>query len=171
MFFFLNTESNRFKFVSFIFIFSSVFLDVLFRTFDVILQWRQNMCHVIFHVWGVSWRKILYFQQNISEKKNQTPVRGQDGKISDTRRNDFYWSPIRRSLVGDQKSFPWVSEIFPSCPLTGVWFFFSLIFCWKYSILYLGPKNLDTFWCTGWVWNCQIIFRFASIHGRAHFIS
>ena len=25
-----------------------VSLDVRFRTFDVILQWRQNMCHVIF---------------------------------------------------------------------------------------------------------------------------
>jgi hypothetical protein len=33
-----------------------------------------------------------------------------------------------------------------------------------------GPKNLDTYWCTGWVWNCQIIFRCASIHGRAGFI-
>ena len=30
-----------------------------------------------------------------SEKKNQTPVRGQDGKISDTRRKDFYYSPNR----------------------------------------------------------------------------
>jgi hypothetical protein len=24
------------------------------------LQWRQIMCPVIFHVWHVSWRKILY---------------------------------------------------------------------------------------------------------------
>jgi hypothetical protein len=32
----------------------------------------------------------------------------------------------------------------------------------KSSPIYLGPKNLDTFW-----WNCQIIFRCASIHGRA----
>jgi hypothetical protein len=47
-----------------------VFLDVLFRTFDVILQWRQNMRHVIFHVWGVSWRKTLYFQWNITEKSS-----------------------------------------------------------------------------------------------------
>ena len=61
----------------------------------------------------------------ISEKKNQTPVRGQDGKIPDTRGKYFYWSPSRRSLVGDQKSFPWVSEIFPSCPLTGVRSFIS----------------------------------------------
>jgi hypothetical protein len=52
--------------------------------------------------------------REISEKKNQTPVRGQNGKISDTRGKDFYWSPSPRSLVGDQKSFPWVSEIFPS---------------------------------------------------------
>ena len=29
----------------------------------------------------------------IGEKKNQTPVRGQDGKISDTHGKDFYWSP------------------------------------------------------------------------------
>jgi hypothetical protein len=29
------------------------------------------------------------------------------------------------SLVGDQKSFPWMSEIFPSCPLTGVRSFIS----------------------------------------------
>ena len=35
----------------------------------------------------------------------------------------------------------------------------------KLSPIYLGPKNLDTFW-----WNCQIIFRCASIHGRAGFI-
>ena len=40
----------------------------------------------------------------------------------------------------------------------------------KSSTIYLGPKNLDTFWCTGWAWNCQIIFRCASIHGRAGFI-
>jgi hypothetical protein len=40
----------------------------------------------------------------------------------------------------------------------------------KSSPIYLGPKFLDTFWCTGWVWYCQIIFRCASIHGRAGFI-
>jgi hypothetical protein len=26
------------------------------------------------------------------------------------------------------------------------------------SPIYLGTKHLDTFWCTGWAWNCQIIF-------------
>ena len=41
------------------------------------------------------------------------------------RGKDFYWFPTRQSLVGDQKSFPWVSEIFPSCPLTGVRSFIS----------------------------------------------
>ena len=40
----------------------------------------------------------------------------------------------------------------------------------KSSPIYLGPKNLDTCWCTGWAWNCKIIFRCASIHGRAGFI-
>jgi hypothetical protein len=59
--------------------------------------------------------------------KDVTLVRGQDGKISDTQGKDF-WSLTRLCRVGDQyKSFPRVSEIFPSCPLTGVWFFFSLI--------------------------------------------
>jgi hypothetical protein len=38
----------------------------------------------------------------------------------------------------------------------------------KSSPVYLGAKNLDTFWCTAC--NCQIIFRCASIHGRAGFI-
>jgi hypothetical protein len=61
-------------------------------------------------------------QIKISEKKNQTPVRGQDGQISDTRGKDFYGL----QLVGDQKSVPWVSEIFPSFPLTGVRSFMSL---------------------------------------------
>ena len=58
--------------------------------------------------------------QVFSEKKNQTSVRGQDGKISDTDGKDFYWSLTRRGLVGDQKYFPWVSESFTSCTLTGV---------------------------------------------------
>jgi hypothetical protein len=40
----------------------------------------------------------------------------------------------------------------------------------KVVLIYLDPTNLDTFWCTWWAWNCQIIFRFASIHGRACFI-
>jgi hypothetical protein len=40
----------------------------------------------------------------------------------------------------------------------------------KSSPIYLGPKNLDTFWCTGWAWNCQMIFRCVSIHGCAGFI-
>jgi hypothetical protein len=33
------------------------------------------------------------------------------------------------------------------------------------SPIYIGPNNLDIFW-----WNCKIIFRCASIHGRAGFI-
>jgi hypothetical protein len=68
--FFSNTDSNRIKYICVFYFHFFVFLDVLFHTFDVILQWRQNMCHIIFHVWGFSWRKILYFQQNISEKNS-----------------------------------------------------------------------------------------------------
>jgi hypothetical protein len=33
-----------------------------------------------------------------------------------------------------------------------------------------APKISTLFWWTGWAWNWQIIFRFASIHGRACFI-
>ena len=33
-----------------------------------------------------------------------------------------------------------------------------------------AQKILTLFWCTGWAWNWQIIFRFTSIHGRACFI-
>jgi len=40
----------------------------------------------------------------------------------------------------------------------------------KSSPTYLGPKISTLFWCTGWTWYRQIIFRFASIHGRACFI-
>ena len=32
-----------------------------------------------------------------------------------------------------------------------------------------AQKIWKLFWCTEWAWNWQIIFRFASIHGRARF--
>ena len=35
---------------------------------------------------------------------------------------------------------------------------------------YISAQKILTLWCTGWAWNCQIIFRCASIHGRAGFI-
>ena len=35
---------------------------------------------------------------------------------------------------------------------------------------YISAQKISTlFWCTEWAWNWQIIFRFASIHGRACF--
>jgi hypothetical protein len=40
----------------------------------------------------------------------------------------------------------------------------------KSSLTYLGPKISTLFWCTGWGWNQQIIFRFANILGCACFI-
>jgi hypothetical protein len=66
--FFPNTDSNRIKYICVFYFHFFVFLDVLFRTFDVILQWRQNMCHAIFHVCGFTWRKILYFQYKLVRK-------------------------------------------------------------------------------------------------------
>jgi hypothetical protein len=58
--------------------------------------------------------------------------------------------------------------------------FFGQLKDWVGQVLFLVscPKgqvekyvNVEAcFWCTGWAWNCQIIFRFASIHGRACFI-
>ena len=36
---------------------------------------------------------------------------------------------------------------------------------------YISAQKISTlFWCTAWVWNWKIIFRFASIHGPACFI-
>ena len=110
-----------------------VSLDVRFRTFNDV-----KICVASYFMYGVSHEgKYCTFNKNISEKKNQTTVRGQDGKISDTRGKDFYWSPTRPSLVGDQTSFPWVSEIFPSCTLTAVWFFFSLFYLFSLNIFVL----------------------------------
>jgi hypothetical protein len=40
-------------------------------------------------------------QTNKKEIKDLTPVRGHDGKISDTQGKDF-WSPTRFRRVGDQ---------------------------------------------------------------------
>jgi hypothetical protein len=35
---------------------------------------------------------------------------------------------------------------------------------------YISAHKISTlFWCTEWAWNWQMIFRFASIHGRACF--
>ena len=76
----------------------------------------------------MKWVIILIAPKDGQDIKDLTPVRGQDWKISDTQGKDF-WSPTGLRRVGDQyKSFPRVSEIFPSCSLTGVWFFFSLIY-------------------------------------------
>jgi hypothetical protein len=53
---------------------------------------------------------ILFPQERYKAKRSNTGKRGQDGKISDTQGKDF----------------PRVSDIFESCPPTGVRFFFSL---------------------------------------------
>jgi hypothetical protein len=60
-FFFSNTASNRIKLICVFYFNFFIFLDVLFHTFVVIFQWRQNMCHAIFHVCGFTWRKIRWF--------------------------------------------------------------------------------------------------------------
>jgi hypothetical protein len=37
-----------------------------------------------------------------------------------------------------------------------------------YRPRYISAERISTlFWCTEWTWNWLIIFRFASIHGRA----
>jgi hypothetical protein len=35
---------------------------------------------------------------------------------------------------------------------------------------YISAQKISTLFDAGWAWNCQIIFRCASIHGRAGFI-
>ena len=103
----------------------------------MIKEWR-DVARDILRWTTLTWRHII----GMWDIKDLTLVRGQDGKISDTQGKDF---------VGDQKSFPWVSEIFPSCPLIGVWFFFSLIFYWKYSIfLHETPHTWNMTWHIFW---------------------
>ena len=44
-----------------------------------------------------------------------------------------------------------VSNVAPSCPLTGVWFFFSLIYHWKYSIvLHETTRTWHMMWHIFW---------------------
>jgi hypothetical protein len=100
LFFFSNTDSNVIKYICVIYFHFFVFLDVLFRTFDVILQWRQNMCHVIFHVWGFSWRKILYFQQHISEKSSNISRKLLSLSIGITKIN-FMWCVFHNAQFYD----------------------------------------------------------------------
>ena len=69
------------------------------------------MCHVIFHVWGFSWRKILYFQQNISEKSSNISRKLLSLLVGVTKVNfmwcvfhntQWYWSDNLCKLVTDQ---------------------------------------------------------------------
>jgi hypothetical protein len=55
-----NTESNRIKYICVFYIHFSYFKMSLSVPPIFFLQRRQNMCDVIFHVRGVSSRKILY---------------------------------------------------------------------------------------------------------------
>ena len=74
--------------------------------------------------------------------KDLTPVRGQDGKISDTRGKDLYWSP-------NWLSFPRVSEISLislSCTFSGVWFYFSLNLCFVYIHRAFSRKIVFRWW-------------------------
>ena len=49
--------------------------------------------------------------------------------------------------------------------------FYAEVNFWDFVRNETSAQNISTlFRCTGWAWNCQIIFRFASIHGRACFI-
>ena len=78
--------------------------------------WRHssmtsNMCHVIFHVWGVSWRKILYFQQYISEKSSNISRKLLSLLVGVTKVDfmwcvfhnaQWYWSDNLCKLVTDQ---------------------------------------------------------------------
>jgi hypothetical protein len=71
--------------------------------------------------WNVNKTKMrIKIKHRKTYKIGKLVRKGKRARISDTRGKDLYWSPTRRSLVGDQNSFSRVTEIFPSCPLTGV---------------------------------------------------
>ena len=49
--------------------------------------------------------------------------------------------------------------------------FYAEVNFWDFVRNETSAQDISTlFRCTGWAWNCPIIFRFASIHGRACFI-
>jgi hypothetical protein len=100
---------DRIKYICVFYFHFFVFLDVLFSTFDVILQWRQNMCHVIFHVW-----KILYFQTEKSQSLK--------GKISGLQRGSAELETNRNLSCGCLRFFR-----LALLPVFGVWFYFSLL--------------------------------------------
>ena len=52
---------------------------------------------------------MVVFTFVIKEIKDLTPVRGQDGKISDTQGKNF-WSPTRHRRVGDRI----IKQLFPA---------------------------------------------------------
>ena len=132
------------------------------------------ICHHIFcfNTW-FSKNKACHFLTNetaqflflaVRDLKDVTPVRGQDGKISDTQGKDI-WSLTRLRRFGDQyKSFPRVSEIFPSCPLTGVCFFFSLISlsCTFSGVWYYFSLNIFVLFTFHGAFSRKIVFRWWS---------
>ena len=99
-----------------------------------IYNYLCNQCLSPLQLWVQTLFMERYTRYNIirgKTEKSQIPA----GKIS-------------ISLVGDQKSFPRVSEIFPSCPLTGVWFYFSL--------------NIFVLFTLHRAFSCKIVFRWWS---------
>ena len=114
---------------------------------------RVNHAHKTFNNACPSYLKNYFIKNNKHNTRYKGSNIGKRARQKNLRhpRKNFYWSPTRQSLAGDQKSFPWVSEIFPSCPLSGVWFFFSLTFYWKYSIfLHETPHTWNMTWHIFW---------------------
>jgi hypothetical protein len=73
---------------------------------------------------------ILFPQERYKAKGSNTGKRGQDGKISE------------KSQTPKGKDFPRVSEIFASCPPTGVRFFVVTFIIYLLNILYFIMKYI-----------------------------
>jgi hypothetical protein len=123
-----------------------VFLDALFHTFDVILQWRQNMCHVIFHVvkyctfnkilLNQGWPKSpIFFPMYLKNYKKCLKICCYYFKI------DNFWSNISYSvlplLIGSCKCFTspdWVMQVFSTCESN---------ITWRAALLFKEHTNLN----------------------------
>ena len=95
---------------------SSAETQVCHRSYIIAAKVMRENNFILFPQYNILFPQliILFPQERYKAKGSNTGKRGQDGKISE------------KSQTPKGKDFPRVSEIFASCPPTGVRFFFSL---------------------------------------------
>jgi hypothetical protein len=108
------------------------------------------------YVWDTLWHPLLCQRNNGSntgKRARRKNLRHLRERFLVSNSAEPSWRPIQ--------IFPAGVKIFLSCPLTGVWFFFSLIFYWKYSIfLHETPHHTwNMTWHIFWRQRYQLVWR------------